>query len=227
MKCSVGSGRTNKNQGKYALLKSALLINKWKIFGLFVVELFVSLAETLQPLLLERVLNYIESDTTEKNEKIKTLIFVVLMLLYILLSRIIKENINYYGNRYEIQLRQALIAMMYSKALKVTPSTNKGFNRGRLVNMIQNDLNTLVFLFDQLPGIFRVPFLVISILVSLYILVGYVVVAALFLALIFTFINYLIAKWAASFQRRWFECIDQRINKINESIDNIKPIKFN
>ena len=126
-----------------------------------------------------------------------------------------------------MQSKQALISMMYSKVLRVSPSTNKKFNKGRLVNMILNDSNSTGFIFEQIPKLLVVPFNMMFILVSLYLLIDYVIIVAIVLVALFNLVNFLIAKWTAIIQRLWLKYIDKRISKINECVDNIKIIKLN
>ena len=191
------------------------------------IELILGFTTTFQPFLLKRVLNYIESDTIEDQSKMEALLITSLMLVYMLLSNIINENIEFYITKYKVQSKQALISMMYSKVLRVSPSTNKKFNKGRLVNMILNDSNSTGFIFEQIPKLLVVPFNMMFILVSLYLLIDYVIIVAIVLVALFNLVNFLIAKWTAIIQRLWLKYIDKRISKINECVDNIKIIKLN
>ena len=191
------------------------------------IELILGFTTTFQPFLLKRVLNYIESDTIEDQSKMEALLITSLMLIYMLLSNIINENIEFYITKYRVQSKQALISMMYSKVLRVSPSTNKNFNKGRLVNMILNDSNSTGFIFEQIPKLLVVPFNMMFILVSLYLLIDYVIIVAIVLVALFNLVNFLIAKWTAIIQRLWLKYIDKRISKINECVDNIKIIKLN
>ena len=226
-KTLIQSWEDSKHRGNYALLRIILSYYKWKIFALFIIQLIITFGTTLQQLLLKEILSYIESDNADQKQQIRALTFAITMLTYIFLSKIINENAGYYVVKFEVQLRQAITSMMYSKVLRVSPSTNKKFEKGRLVNMIQNDANSITFVFEDFPQLLAEPFHMIFIIISLYFLIDYLVVIAVVLVIISTFINYLIAKWNASVQRVWLKYIDRRIHKISESIDNIKIIKFN
>ena len=57
--------------------------------------------------------------------------------------------------------------------------------------------------------------------------IGYVIIVAIALVLLFSIINYFLARLTAMFQKIWFKYIDKRINKITECLDGIKIIKFN
>ena len=218
----------NKHRGNYALFRSMLSWYKWKIFGLFLIQLIISFAENFEPLLLKEVLNYIESDDSEDHKsRTRALIFAGLTLASMLLSNIITENMEFYMVKFEVQLRQALISMMYSKVLRVSPATNRKFDKGRLVNMILNDSNNINFVFEQIPLLLVVPFTMLFILISMYLLIGYVIIVGIALVLLFSIINYFLARLTAMFQKIWFKYIDKRINKITECLDNIKIIKFN
>ena len=219
--------QSNKHRGKHALLRIILSYFKWKIFALFIMQAIVTLGLTLQSLLLKQVLNYIQSDSTDQKPMIIALAFAISMLTYIFVSKIVFENAGYYQVKFEVQLKQAIISMMYTKVLRVSPSTNKKFEKGRLVNMIQNDSVSTTFVFKEFPLLLVQPFHMIFIVISLYFLIDYLVFAAVGLVTLSTFLNYLIARWSASVQKVWFKYIDRRLHKIGESIDNIKIIKFN
>ena len=107
------------------------------------------------------------------------------------------------------------------------PFSNKKLEKGRLVNMIQNDSVSTTFVFKEFPLLLVQPFHMIFIVISLYFLIDYLVFAAVGLVALSTFLNYLIARWSASVQKVWYKYIDRRLHKIGESIDNIKIIKFN
>ena len=180
------------------------------------IQLVLSFVATIQPLLLEQVMNYIESDTTEQKAQTKAIIFALILLLYMMLSKIIIINIGFYVMKFIVQLKQSLVSMMYAKILKVSVSTNKRFNQGRLVNMILNDSHSAVFVFEQIPAILVVPFTLIFILTSLYFLIDYVIIVPIIIIMFLYIINYVIARIAAILQRKWYLYIDKRFHKINE-----------
>ena len=226
-KTLIQSWEDSKHRGNYALLRIILSYYKWKIFALFIIQLIITFGTTLQQLLLREILSYIESDNADQKQQIRALAFAITMLTYIFLSKIINENAGYYVVKFEVQLRQAITSMMYSKVLRVSPSTNKKFEKGRLVNMIQNDSDSTTFVFEELPQFLAQPFQMVFIIISLYLLIDYLVVVAVIFMIVSTFIFYLIAKWNAYVQKQWLKYIDKRLNKLNESIENIKIIKFN
>ena len=93
--------------------------------------------------------------------------------------------------------------------------------------MTQNDAGRIFFIFETLPNVSRLPFVLCFLIISLYFFIGYVFLAAIGIVIFFCVINYFLAKWSAAIQKRRLKTMDARIQKVTEVVDNIKLIKFN
>ena len=221
------SWNRNRNRGKHAFLKTLILSNKLKIFIVFLMNLVLTLADAAKPLLLEQVISYVESDESSKHGLTKALIYTVVYLLFIFVYKILNQQKEFYKLIFKVQIMQATTAMLYGKVLRVSPATNKKISKGRMVNMIQNDAISTSFIYEQLTKAMRLPFGIISVLISLYLLINWVIVVVIGITLIITLINYILARWNASAQKLWLKYIDKRLQKISEATENIKVLKFN
>ena len=221
------SWKRNKNRGKHAFCKTLILSNKLKIFIVFLMDLVLTFADTAEPLLLKQVISYVESDESSKHGLTKALIYTVLYLLFIFLYKILNQQKEFYKLMFKVQIKQATIAMLYGKVLRVSPATNKKISKGRMVNMIQNDSDNSSFIYEQLTKALRLPFGIISVLISLYVLINWVLAVVIGITIVIIFVNYILAKWNASVQKLWLKYIDMRLQKISEATENIKVLKFN
>lgn len=76
-------------------------------------------------------------------------------------------------------------SLIYSKILKVTPSTNKRFKKGELINITQNDVDKIKFLFENLPMVSKLPFYLLFLIIMMYIYIGWVFTIAVVIVFVF------------------------------------------
>ena len=84
--------------------------------------------------------------------------------------------------------------------------------------MSQNDTMKIVEIFETLPKLMIFPFIVCFILLSLYFLIGFLIIYAIAMVMMLGILNYLIAKWQASIQKYRLKTLDRRIEKVTETI---------
>ena len=180
--------------------------------------LTVSILQLFEPLILKEIILYIESEEVSNDAKLTALMYTLLLLLNLFFYKILDENLRLYKLKVKTQVNQAVTAMIYSKLLKVSSSTNKLFDRGWLINMSQNDTMKIVEIFETLPKLMIFPFIVCFILLSLYFLIGFLIIYAIAMVMMLGILNYLIAKWQASIQKYRLKTLDRRIEKVTETI---------
>ena len=178
-------------------------------------DLMLTFVETAEPLLLMKIISYIESDSSTQKELTKALIYTVLFLLFIFVKNILHQQKEFYKLMFKVQIQQATIGMLYGKVLRVSPATNKLFSQGRIINMIENDAKNSGFIYEQMTKALRVPFGIISVMISLYFLIGWVIGVVIGITLVILFLNYFLVKWMASIQKLWLKYIDKRLQKIS------------
>jgi len=90
------------------------------------------------PILIKRIITFLESDptTTPKEEG---LILVGILIAQQFLSRMIDEHLSLYQRMIGVQSTNAMVALIYTKELKVSSATNKRFSQGEIVNFVQVD----------------------------------------------------------------------------------------
>ncbi|CAI2361540.1 unnamed protein product [Moneuplotes crassus] len=121
----------------------------------------------------------------------------------------------------------ALTTLIYNKTLKVTPSTNKDFAQGEIINFIQVDAPRACGLCLSLPPIARLPFVLIFCLVFLFYTFGLYLLPAIGVALVLAVLNFFFAIWNANLEKQHLKRKDKRMNMTTEVVNNIKVIKLN
>jgi ABC-type multidrug transport system fused ATPase/permease subunit len=171
-------------------------------------------------------MTYVEDDT-DSYPKWKAIMFVILIFVTQLLSKLIFENARFYQLSLGAKASQALGALIYSKTLKISSATNKTFKKGDIVNFIQVDAKKLIFLAESLPSVARLPLILIVSVVLLFIYFKYSFFSGLGAIVLFIIINYFLAKVTSRFQTVVMKKLDIRMNIMTECLDNIQLIKLN
>jgi ABC-type bacteriocin/lantibiotic exporter with double-glycine peptidase domain len=166
------------------LFKTVIKRFKWKLCRLFFLNLLSAGGDAVVPLFLKEIMYYIENG--ESNEELwRAVIFVIFMVVIIFLSRFIKEQLSFMQTKLGSQGSQALTGLIYSKVMKISNATNKKYKKGNIISFIQVDAPKIAFLFDTLPDVSRIPFLLIFLLITLYLMTGFTFFAAVGIIVIF------------------------------------------
>ena len=114
-----------------------------------------------------------------------------------------------------------------NKTLKLSHLANKNFSQGEIINFIEVDSDKIIMLMWVFPQVSKLPmalFFAWGLLIYFFgaSLLGSVAIGAIVLS-----INYLLAFWNASIQKRILNKKDSRMKFTTESINNIKTVKLN
>ena len=200
---------------------------KWSLLNIFIFDQLGTLVDVSSPFVLREIMRYIETKHTDRHDEYRAIFFVILMLFSLFLSRILSENMTFYELKVGTQAKQGIRSMIYSKILRMSPATNKRFNKGDIISFTQIDANKVTFVFDTFPDVIKIPVKILFLIISLYMFIGPVFLSAILVILIFAIINYFIAIMSKSVQRLKMKRTSKRIHRISEAVDNIKLIKFN
>ena len=194
---------------------------------MFVLNQLVALIEVSIPFILRHIIRYIENDSATQAEEYWTIFFVLVMIFSIFLSRILSENILFYGCKVGTQAKQGIGGLIYCKVTKLSPSATKLYNKGDMVSLTQVDTDKVTFLFDTFPDVVVIPLKILFLIIALYMFIGIALLAAVGVIIIFSIINYVIAVLSNIVQRQRMKRTSSRIHRVTEIVDNIKLIKFN
>ena len=126
-----------------------------------------------------------------------------------------------------VQAYSGLVTLIYEKILKITPSTNKDFEQGQIINFIQVDAERAFDVVWSFPPVARLPIQLIFGLGFLFYYFGLYLLPALGVVAVLTILNFLISLWIASIQDEVLKRKDKRMNTTTEVVNNIKIIKLN
>jgi ABC-type transport system involved in cytochrome bd biosynthesis fused ATPase/permease subunit len=160
-------------------------------------------------------MEYINDDTGTYTVG-RAMIFVALIFITQVLSKIIFENARFYQLKLGATASHSLGALIYSKVMKLSSATNKQYKKGDIVNFIQVDAKKLIFLSENLPSIASLP-LVLSLSLSLlFVYFEYSFFSGFSYVFIIVLLNYFIAKFMMRFQMLLMKKLDNRMNLMTE-----------
>jgi ABC-type bacteriocin/lantibiotic exporter with double-glycine peptidase domain len=144
------------------------------------------------PFYLKEIMTYLQ-DGSGVHGRAKALVFVGLILVTSIVFRISRENVIFYQQKLGAKASQALTGLIYSKVLKISNATNKLYKKGDIITFIQVDSRKLLFLFETLPSVSKLPFQIVFCVIYLYLFVGWTFMIALGIITIFVIGNYFLA----------------------------------
>jgi ATP-binding cassette subfamily C (CFTR/MRP) protein 2 len=100
-----------------------------------------------------------------------------------------------------VKSTNAMIAMIYAKQFRINSSTNKRFSSGELTNFVQVDANKLAMLSSSLPGVMKLPILLIICFVVLFIYLGWSFLAGVAVFIVAFFFNAHLGRASAKLQK--------------------------
>jgi ABC-type multidrug transport system fused ATPase/permease subunit len=180
----------------------------------------------MSPIFLKEIMTYVEDDT-DSYPKWKAIMFVVMVFLSQVLSKLIFENARFYQLSLGAKTSQALGALVYCKTLKISSATNKSFKKGDIVNFLQVDAKKMIFLAESLPSVASLPLTLVVSVTLLFVYFKYSFFSGLIAITLFIIINYFLAKVTMRFQTLVMAKLDIRMNIMTEWLDNIQLIKLN
>jgi ABC-type multidrug transport system fused ATPase/permease subunit len=130
------------------------------------------------------------------------------------------------GMRVGMQLRTALIGMIFRKSLRLSAQSRTfGVNQGKLTNMIASDTESLQSFCEVMHVLWSAPLRIVTSLVLLYYLLGLAAVfgAAILLAMI-PIQNRLVSKMTAQV-RKAQQFTDERLKLVTEAFEGIQVVK--
>ncbi|KAG0319256.1 hypothetical protein BG000_003942 [Podila horticola] len=143
-----------------------------------------------------------------------------------LLSGILLANSSRHCSDMAIGARAGLIAMIYRKALRLSPASRQKSTLGEVTNHMSVDAEVWMAASNLLPIAITIPVEVTIAVTLLYIVLGWSVFAGLAVFVIVLPLQTWLSKLMAKAQHSKLTVMDQRLRVMAELISNIKIIKF-
>jgi len=192
------------------------------------VFLFLEVVGTIlsfsNPIIINRVMLYVDSPGKET----KTAIFLLAMIFISKMAALLSSTICVFqGNMLGTMVSSALNMKIFDKVLRIPLMRSREYNEGKLVNMIQTDLENIYNLFYNLFSIVILPLQIIIGLVIMYYYVDLAFLAGVAVVFLMTLLNFLIGKLYLGFQAQVMAAKDERIKGSNEMLNRMHHLKIN
>ena len=199
--------------------------------GEFFIAVFINFIVVWMQISIPFIINYlIEFMSSPPEEDGGIWLGIGLVTAYIVSSwgsYIIDEQAEFLQQRLGDKAYAGLVVLIYQKTLKISPSTNKEFEQGEIINFIQVDAEKAWDVAWCFPPIARLPINLIFSVSFLIYFFGIYLLPALAIAGIFSAFNSCIAIWISRIQDKILERKDKRMNTTTELINSVKVIKLN
>ncbi|CDO94121.1 unnamed protein product [Kluyveromyces dobzhanskii CBS 2104] len=212
---------------------------------------FSSIISFIPTMLLRRILEYVEDQSTAPSNLAWTYIFV--MFLSRILTAVCAAQALFLGRRVCIRMKAIIISEIYSKALKrkISPNSTKeptnvvdpqqlndkqqidgdeesttSANLGAIINLMAVDAFKVSEICAYLHSFVEAIIMTIVALILLYQLLGWSALVGSLLIVCFLPLNFKLASLLGTLQKKSLAITDKRIQKLNEAFQAIRIIKF-
>jgi ABC-type multidrug transport system fused ATPase/permease subunit len=216
-----------KSSPKMPIFKALAQTYKGEFLFAFFINFLVVICSISSPILISKIVTFMETPSGEDGGIWLGITYLGAFIFLGTAANVLEEQANYLQYILGNKAYAALVATIYHKTLKVSPSTNKQFEQGEIVNFIQVDVEkayeiTLVF-----PQVARLPIQLIFCLAFLFYHFKYYLFAGFGIAIVIIVLNYYIAIYNSKLQDTILKRKDERMNTTTEIISSIKIIKLN
>ena len=210
-----------------AIFKALAATYKAEFFTAFFINFIVVWLQISTPFIITYLIRFMSSPSGEDGG---IWLGIGLVSAYIIASwgsKIVDEQAVFLQERLGIKAYSALVVLIYKKTLKISPSTNKEFEQGEIINFMQVDAEKAQEVAWWFPPIARLPISLLFGITFLFYFFGIYLLPALAIGGILSFFNFYIAIWLSRLEDKVLERKDKRMNTTTELINNVKIVKLN
>ncbi|XP_044308124.1 ATP-binding cassette sub-family C member 9 isoform X2 [Varanus komodoensis] len=155
-------------------------------------------------------------------------VLAVLLFLALILQRTFLQASYYVAIETGINLRGALLAMIYNKILRLSTSNlSMGeMTLGQINNLVAIETNQLMWFLFLCPNLWAMPVQIIMGVILLYYLLGFSALVGAAVIVLLAPIQYFIATELAEAQKSTLDYSTERLKKTNEILKGIKLLKL-
>ncbi|XP_073506649.1 ATP-binding cassette sub-family C member 9 isoform X2 [Phyllobates terribilis] len=155
-------------------------------------------------------------------------VLAVLLFLALILQRTFLQASYYVAIETGINLRGALLAMIYNKILKLSTSNMSmgEMTLGQINNLVAIETNQLMWFLFLCPNLWAMPVQIIMGVILLYKLLGVSALVGAAVILLLAPVQYFIATNLAEVQKNTLDYSTERLKKTNEILRGIKLLKL-
>ncbi|KAF9392817.1 Canalicular multispecific organic anion transporter 2, partial [Podila verticillata] len=225
--CQLASCESRSNNKKPSLLWAVLKAGGWSWLPIFMFALFESTMEYVQPLLLDVLLNFISSYSTDDPSPPEYgVILSIGMFVAALLASLASGQYFQMGTNLGLEFKAGLVSMIYRKSLKLSPNARRETTVGEISNHMSVDAEIVSQTVSFIPAIISTPFEISVGMWLLYRQLGPSAFAGLGLALLIIPIQGPIARKLNMARDKKLEAMDNRVRLMSEILSSIKIVKL-
>uniref|UniRef100_A0A7N6BEA8 ATP-binding cassette, sub-family C (CFTR/MRP), member 9 n=1 Tax=Anabas testudineus TaxID=64144 RepID=A0A7N6BEA8_ANATE len=224
-------------------LSPSIWRSMYRAFGrpILLSSFFRCLADVLGfagPLCISGIVKYLKVDDNEtyfgvhfmSSTKLlqNTSVLAVLLFLALILQRTFLQTSYYVTIETGINLRGALLAMIYNKILRLSTSNMSmgEMTLGQINNLVAIETNQLMWFLFLCPNLWAMPVQIVMGVILLYCLLGWSAVVGASVIVLLAPIQYLIATKLADTQKSTLEHSTERLKRTTEILKGIKLLKL-
>ncbi|KAF8942904.1 hypothetical protein BGZ52_012119, partial [Haplosporangium bisporale] len=157
--CQLASCESKSINKKPLLLWAVLKAGGWSWLPILVFALFESVMEYVQPLLLDVLLNFISSYSTDDPSPPEYGVIISIgMFVAALLASIASGQYFQMSTNLGLEFKAGLVSMIYRKSLKLSPNARRETAVGEISNHMSVDAEMISQTVSFIPGIISAPF---------------------------------------------------------------------
>lgn len=212
--------------------KNSLLNAIWKTFGLTILlamsmETINDLLNIIEPQILRLFIKCFNKEESQASFPPLHGIFLALSLFLInIISTILKNQFFITIFEAGLGIRGSVMSLIYQKTLKLSSASRGEYTTGDILNLLSVDVLRLQRFFENSQTIIGAPLQIVTVLISLYFLLGKAIIGGLLVMAIMIPVNSFLSKKIKSLTKTQMKYKDIRIKTITEIINSIKSIKF-
>ncbi|NWW63280.1 MRP7 protein, partial [Ifrita kowaldi] len=216
-------GRPRHAQGAVRLLSVLHAAFGLRFYTLGLLKLAGSLLDFSGPLLLNLLVNFMESRQEPLSHGV---LYALGLFAGSFLGALLRNQFSYEMNKMTLMVRAAVISAIYRKALRVSSTSLARFTVGEIVNFMSTDTSRLVNFCLSFHELWSLPVQLAITLYLLYQQVGVAFLGGVALALLLVPINKIIANRIMMNSEEMLKHKDARVKLMTEFLCGIRVIKF-
>lgn len=212
--------------------RNSLLRAIWKTFGMIimgaiVLELTKDLLNILEPQVLRLFIKCFSTKPEDFNYPVLHGVFLAFTLfVFNIASTILKNQFFIIIFEAGLGIRGTVQSLVYQKTLKLSGAARADYTTGDILNLLSVDVLRLQRFFENAQTIVGAPMQIVTVLFSLYFLLGKAIIGGVIVMVVMIPVNALLSKKLKSLTKTQMKFKDTRIKTITEILTAIKSIKL-
>jgi len=193
------------------------------LFGAFL-NVAQTLAQFLLPILLQKLLRYLDSD--EPSSQSEGVMLAIALFASSVLVSILIGQFYFVEQGISLKIRSAMVSLIYRKAMDLSPGARKGSTTGEITNHMSTDAERWLHDLLWVMLCISVPIHIIVAMVLLYSVLGWSIIMAVAVVIIVMPLQAKAGEYLDTVGESKMGAQDRRVRLMSEILANIKIIKL-